>query len=172
MNALNILVLDDNAAHRASAEHQLAGHNLTVVSSYNEASELLESNIKFDMALLDLMMPAADMRTLGENAKEFHGKELPMGTILAFQALKAGVKKVAVLTDTNHHNHPASAAFDYLGGSWNNPSPIRVGDARMFFTNYLHRSFAADLKEKTSARFEGEEKPWLAVCYILCSDTE
>lgn len=170
MNSMNILVVDDNAEHQASAERQLTGHNLTVVSSYSEASELLESNVKFDMALLDLMMPAADLRTLGKNAKEFQDKELPMGTILAFQALRAGVKKVAVLTDTNHHMHPASAAFDYLGGS--NPIPICVGDARMFFTNYLHRIFAADLEEKTSVKFEGTEKPWLAVCYILCSDTE
>lgn len=172
MNALNILVLDDNATHRDSAVNQLAGHNITVASSYVEACRLLRPDTKFDMVLLDLMMPAADMRELGSNRLEFKGKELPMGTILAFQALRAGVKKVGVLTDTNHHNHPASAAFDYLGGSWNNPHPICVGDTRLFFTNHLHGSFSIDLEEKTGRRFENEEKPWLAVYHILCSDIE
>lgn len=191
MNALKILVLDDNETHRISAVRQLAGHNLTVLASYSEASEHLKSKVDYDkvhsmpqdmsfedrvlacttypswdMVLLDLMLPAdrgGDFgRIVTNEAFSSHGgQEMPLGTILAFQALKAGVKRVGVLTDTNHHKHFASAGIDMLQSG---RKPVCVGDANLFFTNYLG-TLGMVSEEVEIGR---DEKPWLAVYHILC----
>ena len=65
----------------------------------------------FDIVLTDLLVPAS-RQAQGTEGQRFVGQEMPLGTIIALLALCAGVKKVAVVTDMNHHNHPASAAFD------------------------------------------------------------
>jgi hypothetical protein len=162
-----------------------------VVGSYSEASELLSckvdydkvasmskdvsfeerelactTNPSWDMVLLDLMLPADRGGSFGrivtnEAFSSHEGQEMPLGTILAFQALKAGVKKVGVLTDTNHHKHFASAAIDKLHSG---QKPVCVGDACLFFTNYLGTLGMAD----EGVEIGREEKPWLAVYHILC----
>lgn len=124
---MRILVLDDNATHRFSAKSLLKGHDLTVVATYDEAAKLLGEH-KFDTFLGDLMLPASK-QTLAPDAYHFVGEEMPLGTILALLALKHGVKYVAVLTDTNHHMHPASAAFDAFNAQW--LGPFAVGDSHI-----------------------------------------
>jgi CheY-like chemotaxis protein len=63
----------------------------------------------FDVVLTDLMI-LTDKETHG--GRNHIGEELPLGSIIALLALAGGVSKVAVVTDMNHHDHPASAAFD------------------------------------------------------------
>lgn len=166
---MKILVFDDSPVHREAAVLTLAGHDLTVVSTYDEAQKALtpvkdyesfrklhqsllekaglapdfypvkrlmkgddrkltseQDNTKyyeterlaedmtttypdFDVVLTDLMVPASAQACSGS---ELVGTEMPIGTTIALLALVVGVKKVAVVTDMNHHKHPASAAFD------------------------------------------------------------
>lgn len=84
----------------------------------------------FDVVLLDLMMPAS-RSAQGGPGLDYVGKEMPVGTFLILLALRAGVKNIGMVTDTNHHHHPASAALDPI-----NRSVIKVGDTRIFATNY------------------------------------
>jgi hypothetical protein len=153
---MKILVFDDSAIHRKSAELSIKGHDLTVVGTYDEAQALLTPQFDyekataaldsqfgdfnpydkdcdkvrkaeylaakkvenekattypdFDVVLTDLLVPAS-RQAQGEGMK-FVGQEMPLGSIIALLALVNGVKKVAVVTDMNHHSHPASAAFD------------------------------------------------------------
>lgn len=65
----------------------------------------------FDVVLSDLLMPASRM-TMGSEGMKFVGQEMPVGFALALMASQHGAKYVAVVTDTNHHNHPASAMLD------------------------------------------------------------
>jgi hypothetical protein len=161
---MKILVFDDSAIHRKSAELSLKGHNLTVVGTYDEAQKALlpqtDEKLRdqiftekfgdndpyksdgitkdarqermnfyrnearksattypdFDVVLTDLLVPASRQAQGGEGTK-FVGQEMPLGSIIALLALVNGVKKVAVVTDMNHHSHPASAAFDCFGGT-------------------------------------------------------
>lgn len=83
----------------------------------------------FDVVLCDLMMPAPS-ETMGGEGLNHVGKEMPLGLVLAFKALKEGIKYIAVVTDINHHHHPASAALDMLN------SPADMGGARVLLTNY------------------------------------
>lgn len=79
-----------------------------------EAREHATTYPDFDVVLTDLLVPASRQAQGGEGEK-LVGKEMPLGTTIALLALMVGVKNVAVVTDTNHHHHPASAAFDCFG---------------------------------------------------------
>lgn len=83
----------------------------------------------FDVVLTDLLVPASD-NAQGPEGRRYVGQEMPMGGFIAFLAIKAGIKKIGVVTDLNHHNHPASAALDPLG------VPFSAGDIRLVFSNH------------------------------------
>ena len=95
-----------------------------------EAREAATTHPNFDVVLTDLMMPASRSAQGGEGM-QFVGKQMPVGTFLILLALNAGIKNIAMVTDTNHHHHPASAALDPI-----NRSVIRIGDVKIFATNY------------------------------------
>jgi len=157
---MKILVFDDSPVNQKSARVQLKDHDLTVVGTYDEASKLLTPSFghnqpnpwfqKFDVVLTDLMVPASG-NNLGRNKHEYEGKEMPLGSIIALLALHVGVKWVALITDTNHHDHPASAALDpFLGGM---EEPSQVGDARLYCTNYnVNSVFNAETFEQVDTR--------------------
>ncbi len=171
MNAtqpLKILVVEDSEFHQEAARQQLAGHDLTIAKDYAEAHKLLRGRIyaenpsfpQWGIVLVDLMLPASMCGVHG-GGESFEGEQMPLGTILAFMALRNGTKKVAVITDTNHHHHPASAALDNFGGR----KSFTVGDAKVFITSYL-RGQGNTLGEKLTKEQE-QEKPWLAACRLL-----
>ncbi len=126
----SVLVIDDSPRHAAFAQKQLAATcRLTVVSTYAQALNALQKG-KWDVVMTDLMLPASE-QTLGTEAITEHaGKEMPLGFVLALLAARADVKKIAVVTDMNHHNHPLSAAFDHLRGMF------IVENAVIIFSNY------------------------------------
>ena len=114
---MRILVVDDSLRHLDAARKCLAEHELTLVDSYGEAMKLLAPNAPFDAVLSDLMMPA-EPQTLGPEGYKFLGHQMPIGFVVAFRAAQAGVKRIAVITDANHHNHPISAALDWIGPAY------------------------------------------------------
>lgn len=83
--------------------------------AYREARELATTYPDFDVVLADLLVPAS-RQAQGDKGMKLVGQEMPLGTTIILYALVAGVTRVAVVTDMNHHNHPASAAFDYIDG--------------------------------------------------------
>lgn len=122
---MRILVVDDNEQHRRAAHAFLKDHDLTVVGDFGKAQTLLgkcgrrgvyknNQSPSFDVVLTDLMLPASDEEQ-GPDGMKFVGQEMPLGTTLMLRAIACGVKYVACITDTNHHHHPASAAFDGFG---------------------------------------------------------
>lgn len=124
---------------------------------YNELQEKARRRPNFDVVLLDLLMPASS-KAQGPTGIPFVGKQLPMGTFLILLAMKAGVKNIGMVTDTNHHNHPASAAIDPMNGG-----VITAGDVRIFATNYAHSvCFDQETGERIPYEFlrgdEGKQK--------------
>jgi len=108
--------------------------------AYDEATKLATVYPAFDAVLSDLLVPAS-RKTLGPASLHMAGQEMPLGTIIALLAMTAGVKMVAVVTDTNHHNHPASAALDHF------PEKPAAG-CNVFCTNRALGSFDAETWEK------------------------
>lgn len=113
---MRILVIDDNETHRLSALRTIVGHDVTVAGTYDEAYELLlvtGAPPLFDVVFCDLLMPAGAMG-MGTKGMKYVGQEMPVGFALSLMAVLNGAKYVAVVTDTNHHDHPASAMLDPL----------------------------------------------------------
>lgn len=161
---MRILVFDDSEVHRRAAEIQLADHDLTVVSTYEEAEkavtvyldetaltayvdqkiergeeydfdevcEKFRTHPNFDVVLTDLLVPAG-MRAQRVNSKHV-GTEMPLGIFIGLMAARNGVKYVAVFTDSDHHDHPASACFDDFCPS-TRPTPFIVEGARVILSN-------------------------------------
>ncbi|MBP6929569.1 MAG: hypothetical protein KBB77_01400 [Candidatus Moranbacteria bacterium] len=93
---------------------------------------LVETRLPYwDVVLTDLLMPAGSMAQGGVGL-QYVGQEMAVGWALALQAAKEGAKYVAVVTDTNHHHHPASAMLDDLNGHF-----FTIDGARVLMTNYV-----------------------------------
>ena len=159
---MKILVIDDRAIHCNAAKAMLKDHELAVVSTYGEAQNTLLSS-SYDVVLTDLLLPATtDVHGEGTGMV---GQEMPLGTTLAFLALSRGVKYVAVVTDTNHHDHPASAAFDvfHAGPSGKN-EVFSIGSVRVLCTNHPNDLIYVDERTFEPVAYdslysvEGEEK--------------
>lgn len=135
---MNILIIDDNPVHRQSAHETIKGHELTVVGSYDEAYKLIkprldtvhfgestpkkeEESMRFDVVMTDLLMPTGSrIQRIKKGDRladpgEFLGSEMPVGFSLALEAVLHGAKYVAVVSDGDHHAHPALAMLDRLG---------------------------------------------------------
>ncbi len=154
---MKILVIDDTQAHLDAATQTLSDHEVVLCSSYDEALKLLEQKRdeeKFerlykeyagnyrkatdesllpywDAVLCDLLMPAGK-DAQGDKGYQFIGKEMPVGWSLALVAASRGAKYVAVVSDTGHHDHPASAMLDRI-----NNHIFNIDDARVLLTNRI-----------------------------------
>jgi CheY-like chemotaxis protein len=133
---MRVLLVDDSAKHRRAGKRQLEalGHEVVATCEYREARKLVQESC-FDVALLDLLMPA-ESTTLAPDARAEHvGREIAIGFPLAL-AFGGSVPRIAVATDTNHHAHPMSAAVDWFQGM-----SLSVGGSKILI---MHAPLAAE----------------------------
>lgn len=123
---MRILLVDDSRKHREAGVVNLTalGHEVVALRDYAEVRKVVERET-FGAALLDLLMPTEGM-TLGSEGLEHLGEPFAVGYPLAVYLAAQGIPFVAVATDTNHHNHPASALMDWFGGRVMNINGSRV----------------------------------------------
>lgn len=123
---MRILLVDDNLRHRRAGKQQLEalGHEVVLTCDYGEACKIAKNG--FDVALIDLLMPAEPTTLSPTASAEWVGREIAIGFPLAIELASLGVKMIAVATDTNHHNHPMSAAVDWFHGK-----ELSVNDAKV-----------------------------------------
>src|SRR4051812_15621360 len=126
---MRILVFDDKELHRNAAEAQLKGHDVTIVTTYQQAERLLVPQFdmskyedlltkgipaedaqkaaltpaqQFDVILTDLLVPAPTHRMSQLVAQKFFWREMPVGMLIGLLgASRAGVKYVGVVTDAS-----------------------------------------------------------------------
>lgn len=134
---MRVLLLDDNLRHRRAGTKQLEalGHEVVALCDYGEARKRAKQE-QFDVALIDLLMPA-EPTTLGTEArKEFVGREIAIGFPMVLELSRSKIQKIAVATDTNHHNHPMSAVVD-----WFHSDALEVNGAKILI---MHAPMCAD----------------------------
>lgn len=109
---LKILVIDDTYFQREQAVKDLGNHDLTVVASWIEGREQV-INGGWDIVLTDMMMPEVDWcRRTDVN------KMIDYGFPIAMMAIKAGVQKVAIVSNgtgkarDDHHKHAVLMAAE------------------------------------------------------------
>ncbi|MEN9405485.1 MAG: hypothetical protein RLY47_444 [Candidatus Parcubacteria bacterium] len=138
----------DHQGHEAAVEARIGAtpkYDSVTKEAWNEywekrklvSKELKESFTtyhNFDAVLTDLLVPASK-QAQGPGGAHLVGQEMPLGSIIALLAISNGVKKVAVVTDANHHNHPASAAFDCFESNEDETPVGGAGDVRVLCTN-------------------------------------
>ncbi len=126
-----------------------------------ELEEQFTTRNNFDAVLTDLLVPAS-RQAQGDEGQRLVGQEMPLGSIIALLAISNGVKRVAVVTDMNHHNHPASAALDCFEP--NGPETLAggVGEVKVLCTNRAGCTVDELTYEVLSWRYldspEGKEK--------------
>lgn len=98
---------DFNPWRGGATEEQKALYEAASIKARKQAT----TQSDFDVVMTDLLVPASK-QALGGPGIRHAGKEMPLGAIIALLAIRAGARYVAVVTDENHHYHPASAAFD------------------------------------------------------------
>lgn len=92
----------------------------------------------FEVVLCDLLMPAG-REAQGDKGSKYVGQEMLVGFALALMAVLQGAKYIAVVTATNHHDHPASAMLDRLSvyrwaeSPQENPAKFIINGARVGF---------------------------------------
>lgn len=139
---MRILIIEDDEKHILSAKKfaQECGHEVTIVTSYDEAEKALcgddrmarEEPIKnFDVVMTDLFLPCS-AEGLGDPGT-FWLVDQPYGLTLALLAMRTGVKAVGIFTDGNHHSHPMIWALDTLRGYFG--QSFRIGDATLLCTS-------------------------------------
>ncbi len=122
---MRILVVDDSSVHQQSARQTLVGHDLTVATSYEEGFNILVplddryvvkggKGTMFDVVLSDLLMPAPGTMLSPKAILEFKDKEQPLGWALVLRAVLNGTRYAAVVSQTDHHDHPAAFALDAI----------------------------------------------------------
>ena len=150
---MRILLVDDSPKHRRAGKRELEklGHEVVTLSDYGEAHELAKTEV-FDVALLDLLMPA-EPTTLGTEGLKHLGREIGVGFPLLLALAHSGVGAIAVATDTNHHNHPLSAIVDWFG----HRCPLAVNGKRVLV---IHAPLRAD-----------GTKDWVAVLDALMENS-
>jgi CheY-like chemotaxis protein len=134
---MKILLVDDNIRHRRAGIAQLtaANHEVVAVCDYGEARQRAKAE-PFDMALLDLLMPA-ETTTLGPAAIRDHaGREIGVGFPMILVMALERVPLIVVATDMNHHNHPMSAIVDWFSGE-----TLTICDSRVAI---MHAPMQAD----------------------------
>jgi len=76
----------------------------------------------------------------------------PIGPIIALKALQAGVKRIAVLTDANHHEaNPVSKAADLFRYGREGGGDCIVGNVKFIYDNM----------RKTDVKYQTETMRWL-----------
>ncbi|MBM3191210.1 MAG: response regulator [Chlamydiae bacterium] len=131
---MKILLLDDSPKHRKAGVKQLQelGHEVVALCEYVEACKLA-SEQPFEVALLDLLMPAEQLQLGPDARKEWLGREISVGFPMVLELSRLGIKKIAVATDTNHHSHPMSAIVDWFDGKVHsvNGAKVMIGHSPM-----------------------------------------
>ncbi len=93
--------------------------------------EIMKEHYQWDVVLSDLLMPAGKILQ-GANGIPYVGQEMPIGWALALYAALQGARLIAVVTDIDHHDHPASALLDLMKNRI-----FMVEQAHALFTNNI-----------------------------------
>jgi CheY-like chemotaxis protein len=143
--SMRILLVEDTQIQIDAASEQLKGHELTIVTGFDQARKELglgffngahttykyeDQPLPFDVLLTDVMLPKGGDECMGQVGAELARSQGPMpyGPIIALHAIQRGIKRVGILSLGNHHRDPFVFALDSLEG-------FQAGDIKVVCSN-------------------------------------
>jgi two-component system, cell cycle sensor histidine kinase and response regulator CckA len=111
---MNILIIDDDLMLRKAVGHNLleAGHTVSIASNGQEAIDMLEEGKRFELVMVDVMMPVLTGPSFILQLKKYFPNKLP--TIVVISGVKDGeefLKKIDIPFD---HFLPKPIDFNKL----------------------------------------------------------
>lgn len=170
---MKILVIEDKQIHQDSARETLAGHDVTIVGSFDEAKEVLSlsRSFDFDVVLTDMMIPVSARWVRRKDGFD-PSTLVPYGFIFALRAAERGAKYIALLTDTNHHQGAMSNALDmidragYYSEGLRMTARFNINGAKCVF---VHAPYVKEAGEAEAPSMDGR-KDWGRVLNDLMAD--
>lgn len=101
LKATNVLVVDDEPAIGAAVRRVLGGHNVTLVTSGQEALDLLATGAQFHVVLSDLMMPRISGMEFYGTLVEFYPEMAPKVVFVTGGAFTAEANAFLDSVDNN-----------------------------------------------------------------------
>jgi len=142
---LEILVVEDTPKHQEAARQLLANHNVQIVDTFDEATDLLRlPNIcdddlvqpNYDVVLTDMFYTQGQGRCLSPDVKHLAAEQLPFGYPISLMACQKGVPYVAIVSDANHHSGPIAYSMDFFSNMFTDVRTImQVGNSRLAVFN-------------------------------------
>jgi CheY-like chemotaxis protein len=120
---IEILVVEDTPIHQESARILLAGHNVEIVGTYDEALDRVYGEScyainksspkkKYDVILTDMFFPQGRGDCVADKSQA--SVEQPFGYALAQIACMEGTPYVGIVSDANHHGNGIGYSMDPL----------------------------------------------------------
>ncbi len=140
LDKMKVLLIEDNSENIQGLTKALDGHEVILVTEVTDflydhdpgtntwSNKCVDLSI-YDAVITDVNLPAATDKGVMEG---------PIGILIAFKALQCGVKKIAVITDANHHEaNPISKGLDLWDGRGGEHTKgnFMIGDIKMLMIN-------------------------------------
>ncbi len=142
---LEILVVEDTPIHQEAARRLLSEHNVQIVSTFDEATDLLRIPLKwegsivqpvYDAVLTDMFLTQGQGRCLSPDMKHLAKEQMPFGYPIALMACQKGVPYVAIVSDADHHSGPMAYSIDFFAKEYIDRKTIQqVGNSRLAVFN-------------------------------------
>jgi len=145
---LDVLVVEDTPIHQEAARAMLTDYNVTVVGTFDEASDLITGGSRyspnrdnkrvFDAVLTDMFYSQGRGDCMAD--KSAASQEMPFGYAVAMMALKEGTPYVGILSDVSHHENPIGYTLDmFMDG--NKAEVMRFGDSRVVIAGCIEPAY-------------------------------
>lgn len=126
---MKILIVEDKECNIQAARIQLAEHDVTIVTGFDQAYQALGFGCfgykplvnPFEVVLTDNFLPKGGDMLMGPEGSQKAREQgaMPYGAVIALYAIQTGVKYVGIHSAGNHHDDPFSFALEGLKGTFN-----------------------------------------------------
>lgn len=146
---MKVLLLEDNPENIKALQEALKGHEVALVTEvtdffYEKGTRGYGGDKETDLSVYDAVITDVNMPAVTDEGITMG----PIGLLIGYKALQHGVRRIWVITDSNHHEpNVISKGFDlFNGGAGAAKECVLYGERKMLLSNHSKKD-PAYLKE-------------------------